>query len=125
MERCPCCNARLSGASVCPRCQSDLSAVAHSAALGRFWLDNAVRFWLCAEPRMASLALAKSLQFKQTDVALAFRAFIVDRQCRAVFELLRRDKFSAAAELLTDLRNLHPHNTFIAFMLEFVRHLDA
>ena len=80
MERCPCCNARLTGAVFCPRCQADLGSALGSEQLARHWLNNALQFWFAREPQMAILALTKSVNLKQTPSALVFRDFITRRQ---------------------------------------------
>ena len=108
MERCPCCNARLTGALFCPRCQADLGSVLGSEQLARHWLNNAVQFWFAREPQMAILALTKSINLKQTPLALVFRDFIIRQQCQKVLALLEKKKCIEAEELLTYVARFKP-----------------
>jgi hypothetical protein len=125
MERCPCCNARLTGAVFCPRCQADLGSVLGSEQLARHWLNNAMQFWFAREPQMAILALTKSVNLKQTPSALVFRDFITLKQGQKVLALLAEKKYTEAKELLSLLRNLNPNNEFIRQLCRFTDYLLA
>jgi len=123
MERCPCCNARLTEAVFCPRCQADLGSVLGSEQLARHWLNNAMQFWFAREPQMAILALTKSVNLKQTPSAMIFRDFITRRQCQQVLALLVEKKCIEAEKLLSMLRNLNPDNKFIKQLYGFTEYL--
>ena len=125
MERCPCCNARLTGAVLCPRCQADLGSVLGSEQLARHWLNNAMQFWFAREPQMAILALTKSVNLKQTSSALIFRDFITRRQCQKVLALLAEKKCIKAEKLISLLRDLNPDNEFIRQLHGFTEYLLA
>ena len=123
MERCPCCNARLTGAQFCPRCQADLGSVLGSEQLARHWLNNAMQFWFAREPQMAILALTKSVNLNQTPSALVFRDFITRQQCQKVLALLAKKKYIAAEKLLSTLRDLNPDNKFLRQLYGFTEYL--
>ena len=123
MERCPCCNARLTGAQFCPRCQADLGKVLGSEQLARHWLSKALQFWLANESQMAILALTKSIYLKQTPLALVFRDFIIRQQCQSVLGLLEKKEYTEAKETLSLLRDLNPHNKFLIQLYRFTRYL--
>ena len=123
MERCPCCNARLTGAIFCPRCQADLSNVLGSEQLARHWLNNALQFWIAHEPQMAILALIKSVNLKQTPSALIFRDFIIRQQCQNVLGLLEKKDYTEAKESLSLLRDLNPDNKFLKQLHGFTKYL--
>ena len=125
MERCPCCNARLTGAVRCPRCQADLDNVLGSEHWARHWLSNAVRFWFAHEPQVAILALTKSINLKQVSSALVFRDFITLKQGQKVLVLLAEKKYTEAKALLGLLRNLNPNNEFIRQLCRFTDYLLA
>ena len=125
MERCPCCNARLTGAQFCPRCQADLGSLLGSEQLARHWLNNAMQFWFAREPQMAILALTKSVNLKQTSSALVFRDFITRRQCQKVLALLAEKKCIKAEKLLSMLRDLNPDSEFIRQLYGFTEYLLA
>lgn len=110
MERCPCCMARLTGTVVCSRCQADLGSVISSEQSARHWLAHAVRFWSEREPKMATLALTKSLDLKRTPMALVFRDFIVREQVEEVVVLLAQRKLNEAKHRLSLLCELQPDN---------------
>jgi len=123
MERCPCCNARLTGSVLCPRCQADLGSVVGSEQLAWHWLNNAMQFWFAREPQMAILALTKSVNLKQTPSALVFRDFITRQQCQKALALLAKKKCLEAEKLLSTLRNLNPDNEFIRQLYGFTEYL--
>jgi hypothetical protein len=125
MERCPCCNARLTEAQLCPRCQTDLGNVLGSEQLARQWLNNALQFWFAREPQMAILALTKSVNLKQIPAALIFRDFITRLQCQKVLALLAEKKCIKAEKLLSTLRDLNPNNDFIIQLYGFTEYLLA
>jgi hypothetical protein len=123
MERCPCCNARLTGAQFCPRCQADLGSVLGSEQLARYWLSKALQFWLARESQMANLALSKSMNLKQTPLALIFRDFIIRQQCQNVLGLLEKKEYTEAKESLSLLRDLNPENKFLTQLFGFTKYL--
>jgi hypothetical protein len=123
MERCPCCNARLTGAIFCPRCQADLGSVLGSEQLARHWLSKALQFWLARESQIAILSLTQSINLKQTPLALVFRDFIIREQCQNVLGLLERKEYTQAKETLSLLSNLNPHNKFLKQLFWFTKHL--
>ncbi|MDD1623229.1 MAG: hypothetical protein LUO94_00480 [Methylococcaceae bacterium] len=123
MDRCPCCNARLTGAQLCPRCQADLVSVLGSEHVARHWLSKALQFWLADEPKMANLALSKSICLKQTPLALVFRDFIIRQQCENMLELLEKKDYTEAKESLSLLRDLNPHNKLLKRLHGFTRYL--
>jgi len=123
MERCPCCNARLTGAQLCPRCQADLGSVLGSEKLARHWLSKALQFWLAGEPEMTILTLTQSINLKQTPLALIFRDFITSRQCENVLRLLEKKNYREAKEALSSLRDLNPQNEFLTKLFGFTKYL--
>ncbi|MFZ2170174.1 MAG: hypothetical protein WAW61_11115 [Methylococcaceae bacterium] len=123
MERCPCCNARLTETQFCPRCQADLGSVLGSEQLARHWLSKALQFWLADEPKMAILALSKSTYIKQTPLALVFRDFIIRQQCQNVLGLLEKKEYTQAKESLSLLRDLNPDNKFLTQLYGFTKFL--
>lgn len=125
MERCPCCMARLTGASVCPRCQADLGRVLDSEHSARHWLAHAVRFWSEREPKMATLALTKSLDLKRTPIGLVFRDFIVREQVEEVIVLLAQRKLNEAKHRLGLLCELQPDNEALKQLQGFTGFLPA
>ena len=123
MERCPCCNARLTGSQFCPRCQADLGSVLGSEKLARHWLSKALQFWQTRNPQLAILAVAKSINLKQTPLALVFRDFIIRQQCQNVLGLLEKKEYKEAKESLLWLRDLNPHNEFLKKLYGFTKYL--
>ena len=123
MERCPCCNARLTGATFCPRCQADLGSVLGSEQPASHWLSKALQFWLTHEPQMTILALSKSIHLKQTPLALVFRDFIIREQCHNVLGLLEKKDYVEAKESLSLLCDLNPQNKFLKQLYGFTKYL--
>jgi len=123
MERCPCCNARLSGAMTCPRCQADLSGVIGSEQRARQYLQKAMEYWFADNPQLAIPALTKAIHLKQTSSALVFRDFITRRQCRKAMALLANKQHVEAEKLLSLLLELNPGNEFLKQLYAFTEHL--
>ena len=123
MERCPCCKARLAGADVCPRCQADLGAVIGCEQHAQHWLAQAVRFASEHEPRLAMLALLKSLGLKQTVTAQVFCGFIIRGQEQEVLALLAENELAEAERLLCLLRELQPGNEIFKQLQGFTGYL--
>ena len=123
MERCPCCNARLTGAQFCPRCQTDLGSVLGCEQLARKWLSKALQFWLASESQIAIMALTKSINLKQSTFALVFRDFVIRQQCQHVLGLLEKKEYTQAKETLSLLRDLNPHNKFLKQLYVFTKYL--
>lgn len=119
MDRCTCCNARLTEAVFCPRFQADLS----SDQMARYWVNNALQFWVMGESQMAILALTKCVNLKKMPTALIFRNFIIRRQCQNVLRLLTNEDYAKAKEALSLLHNLHPDHQFISQLHGFTRYL--
>jgi len=88
------------------------------------WLAHAVRFWAEHEPRLAMLALLKSLHLKQTASAQAFCSFIIRDQGREVLALLAENKSTEAERLLCLLGELQPGNEWLKQLQGFAGYLD-
>ena len=125
MERCFCCNARLTGTQLCPRCQADLGSVLGSEQWAKHWLTKTLQCWLAREPEMAILALTTSINLKKTPLALVFRDFIIRQQCQNVLGLLQKKNYIEARESLSSLRDLNPDNKFLKQLYGFTRYLLA
>jgi hypothetical protein len=117
--------ARLTGAVVCHRCQADLGSVISSEQQAQHWLAHAVRFWFEHEPKLATLALTKSLRLKQTPSALVFCDFITQRQGQEVLALLAQKKLNEAKHRLCVLRELQPDNELLKQLQGFTGFLLA
>jgi hypothetical protein len=125
MERCPCCSARLSGAQLCPRCQADLGSVLGSEQLAKYWLSKTLQYWLACEPQIAILALTKSINIKQTPLALVLRDFIIREQYQNILGFLETKDYAKAKELLSLLRALNPHNKILRQLHGFTKYLSV
>ena len=123
MERCPCCNARLTESVLCPRCQADLGSVLGCEQQAKHCLSKALQFWLADELQMAILVLSKSIYLKRIPLAQVFRDFIIRQQCQNVLGLLEKKEYAEAKETLSLLRDLSPHNKFLIQLHKFTRYL--
>ncbi len=124
MERCPCCNARLTGAIICPRCLADLTGIVGSEQYAQYWLGHAVRFWCRHEPKLAMHTLARSLRLKQTSTALLLGGFISQQQVRHVLALLAQREMAEAKQLIGLLLELQPENGLFKQLQGFADHLS-
>jgi len=108
MQRCPCCNARLRGAAVCPRCQADLRAGIAAEQAADYWLGRAIHNCQSGSQEEALHALQRSLWQKKTPLALHFRNFLI-AQCRnELLVLLAQKELFLAKRLLYRRRSLLP-----------------
>ena len=123
MDRCPCCNARLSGAAQCPRCQTDLSLAIGAEQSARFWLAEAIRHWEEKEAEQSMNALTLSLHLKKTKLAIIFRDYLIDRQCQAILELLAQKQLLSAKQRLYRLRLFIPHSKLLQQIDAFTDYL--
>lgn len=122
MERCPCCKARLGGATQCPRCQADLSIVIGAEQSAQFWLAKAIYYWNDNEVENSSGALTHSLHLKQTRLALVFRDFIIQQQCRQILDLLAQKKILPAKQRLFKMRLFIPESYLLQQLSSFTDH---
>lgn len=123
MERCPCCNARLSGAAQCPRCQADLGRIIEAGQSSRFWLAEAIRYWRENETGRSVSALELSLRLKKTGLALVFREFLIRRLCREILDLLAQKQLLPAKRRLHSARILLPHSQLLQQLNGFIDYL--
>jgi hypothetical protein len=87
------------------------------------WLSAAVGFWGEHEPRLAMLALLKSLHLKQTVSAQVFCGFVIRKQGQEVLALLAENKLTEAKQLLGLLRELQPGNELLKQLQGFACYL--
>lgn len=123
IERCPCCNARLRGVSLCPRCRTDLGNVLTAEQSARYWLAEAVRLWLQSETEQSLEALERSVQLQNNDLTLTLRDFFIDRLCRDVLDLLAQRQVLMAKQKLYRIRCLFPGNELLRQLNAFTDYL--
>ena len=110
MERCLCCNARLKGAVICPRCQADLSTVISSEHVAQFWFSKTIQYWLENKMEQSLTALALSLRLKKIKLAVVFRGFLIEQLCQEILDLLAQKQLLAAKQRLYTVRGLFSHS---------------
>ena len=76
MERCPTCQARLRGESVCGRCRTDLGLVLRAETLAATQLRAAIAHLAGGDEEAARRALEESLRLKRGPLALRLRDFL-------------------------------------------------
>lgn len=125
MQRCPCCNARLNGDSLCSRCGADLGRVMSCEQLAGEWLSTAWQMMCADKPDVAVQALNRSLSFKQTRAAQVFRQFLVHHQYRALYACLAQQNWQNARLTLAVLRALHGDNETLSRFQGLIDFLSA
>ncbi len=110
IERCPSCNARLKQALCCPRCKADLSNIVSSEQSAQYYLSVAVQAMLNNNIEKSSVAISRSLHLKTTEIALIFRAFLIQQQTKEVLDLLAQTHLIAAKNKLYALRQIIPYS---------------
>jgi hypothetical protein len=123
MERCPCCNARLGGLSICTRCQTDLSAVISSAQAADYWLQQAIQSWALQDTEQSVKALVCMLRLKKSKLGLLFRDFIISHQAKKILALLSQQQLSAAKHQLYLVRWLIPQSQLLQQIQAFLDYL--
>lgn len=110
IERCPCCNARLKGAVICPRCTADLNLILDSKKSAQHWLSDAVQSMAANEIEKSVIAINFSLHLSRTKMATIFYDFLVYKQCNDILEELAQDQVLVAKKILYNARMLIPHS---------------
>lgn len=110
MERCHCCSARLKKATQCPRCQADLTAVIASEQFASYRLGQAIQYSLENKTELSIEALEHSLDLKKTGLAVVFRDFLIQQQCRVILDLLAQKKLDIARQSLNQIQWLQAHS---------------
>ncbi|WP_394754729.1 hypothetical protein [Crenothrix sp.] len=125
MERCSCCNARLNGALICPRCHTNLTGVISSEQRAQHLLEQAMQLWFTHEPKLAVLTLTKAISYKKTPAAVIFRDFMIRQSCSKVLALLAQYKYKEAQQTLSLLRSLHPTHQLLVQLQGFTHYLST
>jgi len=125
MERCPCCNARLKEAVVCPRCQADLSAVIGSKQAAEQYLAKAIQHWAHKEAEQSIAALMSALSLKKTRLTLLFRDYLIQQYYLEVLELLAQKHLLSANQRLYRARLLLPYSQPLQQLRAFTDYLLA
>lgn len=125
MERCPCCNARLRERTVCSRCKSDLSQLINSETMAQYWLFRAIHYCLEGDIKQGIAAIDVSLGLKRIRLAVIFREFLIQQQCREVLDLLAEKRLVLAKKKLYTARNLLPHSLQLQHLNSFCDYLLA
>jgi hypothetical protein len=125
MERCPCCNARLSETILCPRCRADLNTVKGNEKAAQYWLSKAIQNLQESKTEQSINALDLSLRLKKTELALVFRDFLIHQQCQNILELLAQKRLLPAKQLLYKIHNLLPHSKSLQQLHIFTDYLLA
>ena len=110
MDRCPCCNARLREAAICPRCKADLGAIINAGQSAQFWLSKAIYYCLESKAEQSIAALELSLCLKKIRMAEVFRDFLIQRHCRGILDLLAKKQLLSAKQQLYSVRELFTHS---------------
>ncbi|WP_051906463.1 hypothetical protein [Methylomarinum vadi] len=125
MERCPCCNARLRGLTVCQRCGSDLGKALVAEQGAQLWLRKALYYWQHEQAAQSLDALQHSLLLKQSKLAMLLRDQLIEQQCARILELLAQRQVLAAKTRLYTLRNLIPQHETLQQLQGFTDYLLA
>lgn len=125
MKRCPCCNARLSSAPLCPRCGADLSRVLRCEQLAKQWLALSLQTLEAGHATIAAHAINRSLSYRQTPEARIFREFLIRHQYSALYDSLARQDWPSARQAISNLHVLQGDNEALSRFQEFIDHLSA
>lgn len=124
MQRCPCCNARLSAEPLCPRCGADLSRTLRCEQLAETWLSVSLQTLQAGRADIAIAAVKRSLSFKQTQAARLFRDFLVQHQYRSLYEHLAQKHWPDARQTVARLHVLQGANESLSRFLALIEYLS-
>lgn len=110
IERCPCCNAQLKSASICPRCEADLSHILKIESCSQQQLFTAMQLFFDGDIEQSSARVNKALWLKKTQEASLFREFLVTQQTKKVVALLADSQLLMAKKSLYAVRQLTPYS---------------
>lgn len=125
MQRCPCCNARLSSTPRCPRCGAELDRVLDCENLAKLWLRLAMQALNAGHIYLAVTAGQRSLSFKETQAAKLFRDFLVKHQFQTLYESLAQKHWHHARQNLTCLRALRVDNETLSRFQALIDYLSV
>jgi len=123
MVRCPCCNARLQQAIVCPRCRAELIKLMSAEKSAELWLSMAMQLLLANQVEKSCIAIKKSLRLKTTKTAIVFCEFLIDQQSKLVLELLLKAQVLSAKKTLYQVRLLNPQSRRLQQLADFTDYL--
>ncbi len=123
MERCPCCKSRLRESTICPRCQADLSGIINTEELAKVWLTNAIQYWSEHKFKQSIDALEFSIHLKKTELAFAFRGFLIEQQYQNIFQQLTQNNIFPAKNQLFKIRSLFPYSALLRQLNDFTDYL--
>ena len=123
MERCPCCKSRLREFMLCPRCQADLSGIINTEQIAKVWLTHAIQYWTDHKIKQSLDALELSIHLKKTELAFAFRGFLIEQQYQNILQQLAQKQIFPAKNQLYKIRNLFPHSKLLRQLNEFTDYL--
>lgn len=120
MERCPCCNARLRDATLCSRCQSDLSVAAAAEQASKDWFDKAIQQWRNGEIEHCLSSFQQSQNFKQSPLTKALFDSVMDKQCNDILNLLAQQQTLAAKQRVYTLQRRFPEHLILRQLDDFI-----
>ncbi len=125
MRRCPCCNARLNDAPLCPRCGADLGRVLSCEQLAKQWLALSLQTLKAGQTAVAVHAVKRSLSYRQMPEARIFREFLIRHQYTSLYDSLARQDWQSACRTVSNLHILQGDNEALSRFQEFIDHLSA
>ena len=123
MQRCPSCNARLKDRIICSRCKADLSALMNSELAAQQWIHKALEFYINEEIEQSIAAITLSVNIHKSHLTFALREFMIDRQCRAILDLLAEKQVLEAKNRLYIARMLLPYSKLLQQLNAFADYL--
>lgn len=125
MQRCPACNARLTTATICPRCAADLSPILRSERLAEQWLSVSLQSLHAGRADVAVLAIGRSLSFKQTPVTKLVKGFLIQHQYQAFYQSVGQQCWHEAGVIVERLRLLQGQNEALQRFDELLGYLSS
>ena len=125
MQRCSCCNARLNGASLCPRCGADFGRALHCEHMANRWLSVCLQTLAEDHQDLAVAAVRRSLSFKHTPAARMMRDFLIHHQYQSLFDQISRKHWQEAQQSLIRLQRLGGESDALHRFSAMIEHLSS
>ena len=124
MQRCSCCNARLSTSPICSRCGADLSKAMRCESLAKRWLALSVQSLNVGQADIAVSAINRALSYQQSKIEQLFKNFLVQHQYQALYKHIAQQQWQEARQTLLRLQALLGDNESLRRFHELIEHLS-
>jgi hypothetical protein len=100
-----------------------LSGIINTEQLAKAWLVNSIQYWKEQKIKQSISALELSIHLKKTELAFAFRGFLIEQQYLNILQQLTRNNIFPAKNQLFNIRSLFPYSALLRQLNDFTDYL--